>query len=58
MKLRSLCILMIILPFTASAQNVGIGIDTPQAKLHVNGNFKLRNDVGVNGISGHHKYKL
>lgn len=58
MKLRSLCILMNILPFTASAQNVGIGIDTSRAKFPVDGNFKLRNGVGVNGISDHHKYKL
>lgn len=31
--------------------NVGIGTTTPQAKLDVNGTFKLQNGVIVNGIS-------
>ncbi len=35
----------------ANGQNVGVGIDTPQAKLHVNGTFKIQNGVTVNGIS-------
>ena len=35
----------------ASAQNVGIGTNTPEAKLHVNGDFKLQTGVVVNTIS-------
>lgn len=35
----------------AFAQNVGIGTTTPQAKLHVNGDFRLKNGAVVNTIS-------
>lgn len=41
--------LMILL--SASGQNVGIGTTSPQARLDVNGTFRLQNGVTVNGIS-------
>lgn len=44
------CIIGII-PAFVSAQNVGIGTSNPQARLHVDGSFKLQNGVIVNGIS-------
>ncbi len=33
------------------SQNVGIGTNNPQAKLHVEGDFKLKNGIAVNTIS-------
>ncbi len=40
---------MLILP--VASQNVGVGTTSPQAKLHVNGTFRLQHGVSVNGIS-------
>lgn len=36
---------------SVTSQNIGIGTTDPQAKLHVNGNFKLQNGVAVNNFS-------
>ena len=53
MKLKLLFLLFTFafLLFNAKAQNVGIGIDTPQAKLHVNGDFRILNGATVHTIS-------
>lgn len=36
---------------SVQAQNTGIGTNTPQAKLHVNGDLRLQNGEAVNGFS-------
>lgn len=50
-KLLLPLLLLIATQILYSQGNVGIGTTTPQAKLDVNGTFKLQNGVIVNGIS-------
>jgi hypothetical protein len=49
--LATIVLIISAMPGPAFAQNVGIGTDAPQAKLHVNGDFKLQAGVVVNAIS-------
>jgi hypothetical protein len=53
MKQKLLTGFMIFIFFskTAMAQNVGIGIDSPTSKLHVNGDLKLQFGLPINNIS-------
>lgn len=44
-------VLILLAQLSFAQSNVGIGTTTPQAKLDVNGTFKLQNGVIVNGIS-------
>ncbi len=46
----SLCIILLI-PYALFSQNVGIGTNTPQAKLDVNGNMKLQTGTAINKFS-------
>lgn len=50
MKLQSLIIALSLLT-NATAQNVGIGTVTPEAKLHVQGDLKVQNGVAINKFS-------
>ena len=51
MRVIKLTALLLLFAFSVQAQNTGIGTNTPQAKLHVNGDFRLQNGVSINGIS-------
>ncbi len=51
MKKLLLGIIALVTLQFCNAQNVGIGTTNPQAKLDVNGSFKLGNGVTVNNIS-------
>lgn len=53
MKMFFIISTLMIAPFFAAAQNVGIGITNPAEKLDVNGNINLTGTVKVNGTDGH-----
>ena len=50
-KLLLSLLMLMVTQLAFSQSNVGIGTTAPQAKLDVNGTFKLQNGVIVNGIS-------
>jgi uncharacterized protein (TIGR02145 family) len=49
MKLLTYFFILILFLGNANAQNIGIGTATPDAKLHVNGSFKITNGSQGNG---------
>ncbi len=51
-KLTSLVTCILLLNYTGSAQNVGIGTSNPTEKLQVNGNINMTGSLRVNGVAG------
>jgi hypothetical protein len=52
MQLRfPLTLIFVFIFISGNAQNVGIGTNTPQAKLHVNGDLHLQNGAAINEFS-------
>ncbi|MEO6403948.1 MAG: glycine-rich domain-containing protein [Ferruginibacter sp.] len=53
MKIKLISMLLfIVAPFFASAQNVGIGNNSPSEKLDVNGNINVAGTIKANGVDG------
>ena len=44
--------LILLIPFVVSAQNVGIGTNSPQERLDVNGNINVNGTIKANGVAG------
>lgn len=50
-RIKALIIVLIVSTLAGSAQNTGIGTNSPQAKLHVNGDLRLQNGEAINAFS-------
>lgn len=51
MKYVSCFLLLVLVYVTSWGQNIGIGTNAPQAKLHVNGNLQLQDGVAISKFS-------